>query len=151
MPIRVCMCVHICMCVHAHFCRCSRTCVQARDNLGSRSSGTPHLLLLQGPPVAWDSLSRSGWPASEPQESTCFRLSCAGSISILHHSWLKGEKSVFWDLTSVCKHVNVTPRPRISCLRRDQLSLYVMFSTNPGIFYFSLFGSIGVDPGPHTC
>lgn len=53
--VRVCAYLHGCLCIP----------IQARDNVGSHSSSIFHLLLLQGPFVAWDSKVRqAGWSAS---------------------------------------------------------------------------------------
>lgn len=66
-------------------------------------------------------LSRSGWLAIEPQESTCVCLTCAGIISTRHR--LAKRQRGFWDLNSACKHPHITLSPLKRCLRTRPIHL----------------------------
>lgn len=137
------------VCTYAHFCGCLCTCVQTINNFGSHSSGISTFFCYRNL-GGLELLSRSGWLATEPQESTCVCLTCAGIISTCHH--LAKRQRGFWDLNSVCKHPNVTPSPLIRCLRTRLIHLvsHVQHCTWH-MFYFGLSVCLSVlMVGPRT-
>lgn len=71
------------------------TCLQVHvyEHEGQRSTqvsflrSVTHLVFSDGISLlAWSSTSRQGWPASEPQRSSCLHFSSAGTINVGHYT-----------------------------------------------------------------
>lgn len=81
LPFLLCECVHTgacaCVCVNAHVSACGW---RPGDNHRCSSGSAQSCCLSRGLPLFWNSPSKLGWLASQPQESTCL---CLFSVSII--------------------------------------------------------------------